>query len=137
VKSERTIQFGRWSQRGWILFSLLVVIPVGFYSKFYTGPAAHWVNNSLGGLFYEIFWCLLIAGLFPHLSPKWIAGSVCMATCGLEFLQLWHPPYLEAVRRTFIGQTILGTTFSLLDFPYYIAGSGAGYFLLRIIGKVR
>lgn len=29
--------------------SLLFIIPAGFYSKFYTGPAADWVNNSLGG----------------------------------------------------------------------------------------
>jgi hypothetical protein len=31
--------------------SLAVIIPAGFYSKFYHGPAAHRVNNSLDGIF--------------------------------------------------------------------------------------
>ena len=121
------------SEKGLIVLSLLLVVPVGFYSKFYSGPAADWVNNSLGGVFYEIFWCLLIAGLFPSTSPKRIAGLVLAATCGLEFLQLWHPPFLETLRRHFIGSTILGTTFSPSDFPYYFAGSVAGYFWIMKI----
>jgi hypothetical protein len=37
---------------------------------------------------------------------------VLVATCLLEFLQLWHPPLLEAVRSTFIGRTVLGTSFT-------------------------
>jgi hypothetical protein len=45
---------------------LLVTIPVGVYTKFYQGPAADWVNNSLGGVFYEIFWCLLVFLVVPN-----------------------------------------------------------------------
>jgi hypothetical protein len=42
--------------RAWTDASLLVTVPVGVYTKFHQGPAADWVNNSLGGVFYEIFW---------------------------------------------------------------------------------
>ena len=114
------------SERGPVILSLILVVPLGFYSKFYYGPGAHWVNDSLGGFFYEIFWCLLTAALFPSISPQKIAVAVFAATCGLEFLQLWRPVFLEAIRETFLGRTILGTTFSWLDFPYYLAGSAAG-----------
>jgi hypothetical protein len=37
------------------LLSILIITPVGFYSKFYDGPAASLVNNYLGGTFYVIF----------------------------------------------------------------------------------
>ena len=53
-------------RRAWIGTSLLVTIPVGVYTKFYQGPAADWVNNSLGGVFYEIFWCLLVFLVVPN-----------------------------------------------------------------------
>jgi hypothetical protein len=36
-------------QRTWIVVSLFVLVPVAVYTKFYEGPAAAWVNNSLGG----------------------------------------------------------------------------------------
>ena len=112
------------------LISLLFIVPVGFYSKFYTGPAANWVNNSLGGFFYEIFWCLLAFLIFEG-KPGIIAGVVLIVTCCLECLQLWHPPFLEFLRSYFIGATILGSTFSWLDFPYYFAGSGIGWLWMK------
>ena len=113
------------------LLSLLVVIPIGFYSKFYAGPAADWVNNSLGGVFYEIFWCL-ICFLFFTGSRPWLIGLVVLTLTSLvEFLQLYHPPFLEFFRGFFIGSTILGTTFAWSDFPYYFVGSGIGWFWIR------
>jgi hypothetical protein len=130
--------------RIWTLISLLIIIPVGFYSKFYRGPGANWVNNSLGGVFYEIFWCLLIlliADILRKPDPlkktgyyrePLIAAAVLIMTCILEFLQLWHPPVLESLRSSFIGRTVLGTTFAWSDFPYYFLGTGIGWIWMRL-----
>jgi hypothetical protein len=119
------------ARRTWTVISLLVIVPLGFYSKFYTGPAANWVNNSLGGVFYEIFWCLLLF-LFISTSKPWIiALSVLVVTCCLEFMQLWHPPFLQLLRGHFIGSTILGTSFPWSDFPYYVLGCSLGWLWLK------
>jgi hypothetical protein len=118
-------------QQPWVLVSLLVLVPVGFYSKFYSGPAGEWVNDSLCGTFYVIFWCLVLRCILPGWSAVRIAWVVLVGTCCLEFLQLWHPLLLEAVRTHFLGATILGTTFDWSDFPYYFAGSGLGWFWLE------
>ena len=122
--------------RRWMpaLISLAVVIPAGFYGKFYRGPGAHWVNDSLGGVFYEIMWCLLFGLCLPRWKAARIAAVVLAATCFLEFLQLWHPPLLEWLRGYFLGRTILGTFFDWWDFPYYFAGSALGWLWLRAIG---
>jgi hypothetical protein len=134
VNAKRRFLVSR--KRAWTLGSLLVIVPVGFYSKFYTGPAANWVNNSLSGVFYEIFWCLLIF-LFGSEGKPWIiAASVLVATCLLEFLQLWHPPFLEFMRSYFIGRAVLGTSFAWSDFPYYFLGCGIGWLGLRRLQKV-
>lgn len=116
----------RWST----LISLAIIVPLGFYTKFYEGPAAFWVKYSLGGVFYEIFFCLLVFFVFPKARSGVIAGWVLLVTCLLEFLQLWHPPLLELIRSNFFGRTLIGNSFSWSDFPYYFIGSGLGWIWL-------
>ncbi len=121
------------NQRNRTILSILIIIPIGFASKFYRGPAAAWVNDSLGGVFYVIFWCLVGYLFFPKSKPWKIAAIVLTITCLLECLQLWHPPFLEWLRSYFIGATILGTSFVWSDFPYYFLGSAIGWLWLRWI----
>ena len=118
-----------------ILLSLVVIVPVGFASKFYRGPAHSWVNDSLGGVFYVIFWCLAVFLVWRMARPWAIATGVVAVTCCLEFLQLWHPPFLQLLRRSFIGSTILGTTFVWSDFPYYFLGGLAAWAWLEVLRR--
>ena len=123
------------TKQKWALILLLLITPIGFYTKIYSGPAAQWVNDSLGGLLYEIFWCLLF---FLFFVKAWvIATSVFIVTCFLELLQLWHPEFLEFIRSYFIGRILLGTSFNLYDFIYYFIGSGIGYLILTRLQKLR
>ena len=124
-------------QRLLILLFLIVIVPVGFFTKFYDGPAKAWVNDSLGGLLYEIFWCLVVYFFFQKAKPIIVAMTVFMITCLLEFLQLWHPAFLEVIRDNFIGRTILGNSFNWFDFPYYFVGSTMGWWFLHLILKTR
>jgi hypothetical protein len=110
---------------------LVIIIPVGFYTKFYTGPLATWVNNSFGGILYVIFWSLLVSLFFPKTSPLKIAFTVFLSTCMIEFLQLWHPVFLEKIRGYFLGRTILGQSFSWWDILHYGLGFGFSLVLLQ------
>jgi hypothetical protein len=123
-------------QRLLIILLLIVIVPIGFFTKFYSGPAQDWISNSVGGLFYEIFWCLVLYFLFPKTRILLLAMIVFLTTCFLEFMQLWHPSFLEYLRGNFIGRTILGNAFNWLDFPYYIVGSFLGYVHLKFISKI-
>jgi len=118
-----------------LILILTVLTPLGFYTKFYTGPLNNWVNNSLGGLLYLLFWCFVALFIFPKARAVTVAAGVFSITCLLEFLQLWHPQVLQAIRGTFIGKTVLGTSFVWSDFFYYIVGSLLGYFFIRILNK--
>jgi len=119
----------------WTLISILIIVPLGIYSKFYNGQAARWVNDSLGGVWYVIFWCLLAFLFLSNTKPWKIAATVFIITFFLEFLQLWHPPLLEFLRSDFIGRTILGTTFTWSDFPYYLVGCGIGWLWMKRLQK--
>ncbi len=120
-----------------LLGCLAIVTPLGFASKFYQGPGAWWFNFYAGGLLYEMFWILLVMAVRPSLPVVPVAWAVFAITSGLEFLQLWNPPPLAAIRRTFLGQTLIGTTFGWWDFVHYAAGCAAGVFLVRRLGARR
>jgi len=122
-------------RRLYLLILILIIIPAGFYSKFYNGSYHIWVNNSLGGALYEIFWCMMICFIFPKAKAIIIALTVLFVTCSLEIIQLWHPPFLEYLRSYFIGRTILGVSFNWFDFPYYFAGSLVGWLIIYRIQK--
>ena len=49
-----------------IIISLLIIIPLGLFSKVYTGVAQGWVNNYAGDILYEIFWCLFFWWFFSQ-----------------------------------------------------------------------
>ncbi|MCD4817731.1 MAG: DUF2809 domain-containing protein [Candidatus Cloacimonetes bacterium] len=117
------------------LIFIFIIVPMGFYTKFYKGIYANWVNNSLCGVLYEIFWILFFYLFFPKLKCVYIVLIVFGATCILEFLQLWHPPFLQVLRANFIGVTILGNSFVWNDFPYYFIGSLFGWILIIGIDK--
>jgi hypothetical protein len=113
-----------------LVISILIIVPLGSAVRFY-GPTPEWFNDWFGSIAYEIFWILLVAFLFPQASPLWTAVGVCLATCVLEFLQLWHPPFLEAMRVTLLGRLILGNTFNWSDFLSYFMGSFLGWVWMR------
>jgi hypothetical protein len=124
------------TKQKWALILLMLITPLGFYTKFYSGPGASWVSDSLGGVFYEIFWCLLVFLFLVNARALVIAASIFLITCFLEVLQLWHPEFLEFIRSYFIGRTLLGTSFNLYDFIYYFIGSAIGYLILTRLQKL-
>ena len=116
------------------LIVLAIITPVGLATKVYTGPGSWWVQDYLGGVLYEVFWVLVVLAITPKWSPWRVAAGVLAVTSALEFLQLWHPPGLEAIRATFIGSLLIGTTFVLWDFPHYVIGCGLGALLASWLG---
>ncbi|MDJ0707563.1 MAG: DUF2809 domain-containing protein [Leptolyngbyaceae cyanobacterium MO_188.B28] len=118
-----------------LLASLAIIVPLGFITKFYPGPGHEWLNNAFGGVPYEIFWILLVVYLRPKTSPLKIAVGVCLITCGLEFLQLWQPSFLQVIRQTSLGRLVLGNSFSWQDFPYYFIGSALGWMWVRSLRR--
>jgi hypothetical protein len=94
-----------------------------------------WLANHLGGFFYVFFWACLVLGLFPANRPGRIILTVLVLTCGVEFLQLWQPPFLESIRATRPGALVLGTTFHWRDFPGYFVGALFAFGVSRVVSK--
>ena len=118
------------------LLSIALVVPLGFGLKFYPGPLRGWVNDSLGGVAYEIFWCLVLFAIWPRraaINP--IVIGVLVVTCLLEALQLVDHPILDRIRGNFLGRTLIGTTFVWSDLIYYVIGCALGRLWLRALAR--
>lgn len=114
-----------------LLLSIAFIVPFGLLTKFYRGVGQAWLNDTFGGIPYVIFWMLLVALIWPRPRPTGIALTVFFATCLLEFLQLWQPDWLQAIRATLPGRLVLGNSFTWSDFPYYAIGCFFGWWWLR------
>ncbi|MGB3535620.1 MAG: DUF2809 domain-containing protein [Microcoleaceae cyanobacterium] len=102
-------------------------------SKFYQGIFQNWINYSFGAILYEIALIALVLLIQPRLNPKWVSFWVFLVTAFLETLQLWSPPFLEAIRSTFIGRLAIGTTFAYSDFVYYVIGCIIGGWMFQVL----
>ena len=117
----------QWKYRLILIASIIFIVPLGYIIRFAPGTENAWLYDAFGSVAYEIFWILLVALIAPKLSVLRIAFGVCIATCCLEFLQLWQPPFLQFARSTLPGRLILGNTFMWSDFPPYFVGSLLGW----------
>lgn len=117
--------------------AILTIVPAGLYTKHYTGPAATWVHNYLGGVFYEWFWIWVWMWLRPTSKPATVGFLVLGVTTLLEFLQLVSTPWLQAIRSHWVGQALVGTSFSWLDLPHYVLGTLSGVYLARWLGRAK
>ncbi|MDJ0775059.1 MAG: DUF2809 domain-containing protein [Mastigocoleus sp. MO_167.B18] len=117
----------KWKYRVVLLLSIAIIVPLGYIIRFSPITGFEWLNDVFGSIAYEIFWILLFAAIAPKISAFKVALGVCIATCGLEFLQLWQPSFLQAARSTLPGRLVLGNTFVWSDFPPYFIGSFLGW----------
>jgi len=79
----------------------------------------------------DALWALMVFVLVGMLRRKMSASMVAawaLATCFVvEFAQLYHAPWIDAVRSTRIGYLALGTTFNPMDLVAYAVGVAAGW----------
>jgi hypothetical protein len=126
-------------RRSWSLslqLGLIATLSVlaGLWLRF-DAPISPYLRDGSGGISYVLFFIFAAGALAPRASSSAIAISILAVTCCLEFLQLWHPLWLEACRRTIPGRLLLGTTFEWADFPPYFIGAALGYVLSRAFRK--
>lgn len=78
----------------------------------------------------DALWALMVYCGFGLLLRRASVGMLALAALGfsfaVEFSQLWHVPWLDALRATLPGRLVLGSTFNAPDLGAYAAGILAG-----------
>lgn len=116
-----------------MVVSACVLAPLSFVMwRYYHGWAEKLVRYYITCSMYEVIWCLLFFAIWPKKANVIrIPVIVFVASCSLEFLQLWQTGFLEAIRSNIICAGIIGTDFVWRQFPFYVIGSAVSVLILR------
>ena len=117
-----------------LFVALLIVTALGLGTSCYEGPERLWVRDHGSGILYVMFFVLLVLTVRPDLSPGRVSVVVCVLTCLVEVSQLIDAEWLNDIRRTWLGATLLGVGFKWWDLPHYAIGAIAGWGLARLLG---
>ena len=117
-------------QRSRPVYAVAIVLVIGTGLLWRSGLlalpnfVAKYGGDSLWAL--VVFLCLGFA--FNRSSPVRIAlGAVCFAW-SVEFLQLYHAPWIDGIRSTRLGRLVLGNMFNSPDLLAYVTGIALGAF---------
>lgn len=87
----------------------------------------------LGAYLGDVLWALMVylglSAIIPGVRPHWRAAIAISFAFIVEFSQLLHLPWLDAVRETIVGRLVLGVGFVWSDLLCYLAGIAFGWTL--------
>ena len=120
-------------QRNRCLYALLIllVMGTGLVWRSHLLPLSPFMSKYGG----DALWALLVffgfGFVFNRISTLRLSGiSLCFAWA-IEFSQIYHAPWLDAIRATRPGHLVLGSTFNWPDLPAYAFGIALGFIAER------
>ena len=117
--------------RNRILYLLLIGITVvaGLASRRYPEILPQWVHYYAGDTLWAFMVFLGIACIFKRKSTLWVAATTLLFSYLIEISQLYHAPWIDALREYRLGGLILGFGFLWSDLLCYTLGAGLGILL--------
>ncbi|WP_369937636.1 DUF2809 domain-containing protein [Xanthomonas tesorieronis] len=114
-----------------LIAAIAATIAAGLASRQFPWLLPSWLGKLPGDALWAamVYWGLAL--LAPRARPLRLA-AVALAVCWLvEASQLYHAPWLDALRATTLGHLALGSTFVWLDLLAYAVGVAAAAWLDR------
>ena len=127
------------TKRNRSIYALAVTLVIGtgllWRSKLLPLPqfVAKYGGDSLWAL--VVFLCFGFA--FPRRSTTRMALLAVGFAWSIEFLQLYHAPWIDGIRSTRLGHLVLGNVFNSPDLLAYAVGVGLGAWAERAFLKKR
>jgi hypothetical protein len=112
------------SGRSRALYLLLVAVTValGLATRRFRGALPDAVGAYGGDVLWAAMVYLLAAALWPRASVRRLAAGAAIFSLAIELGQLYHAPWIDAVRHTRFGGLVLGFGFLWSDLVCYAAG---------------
>ena len=102
----------------------IAVILLGLGVRRYGSGLPFTFAKSAGDALWTVAVYLLLAIGLPR-CPAWKLGLHALVfSFVVEFSQIYHAPWIDAIRRTLPGRLILGSVFEWMDLLRYTAGAG-------------
>lgn len=114
--------------RNRMLYALLALALIACGLLWRSGiiPLPQWLSNNGGDALWALMVFVGFGFLLPRASTLVVALLALTFAWGVEFSQLYHAPWIDAVRATLPGRLVLGTTFAWPDLLAYAVGIALG-----------
>jgi len=120
-------------QRLPVMVALGAVIGLGLASRTYDGLFPNALGKYPGDALWTVAAYLGWKLVFPAMAP-WKLGLMALGqSVGVEFLQLYHAPWLDGIRRNHFGHLLLGSTFNPMDLVAYSVGAAVVFLIDRFL----
>lgn len=127
MSTEPSASCERECRKRWVYAPLgVIVIGLGLGSRSGIVPLSDFAAKYGGDALWALLVFLGFGFLFPSTSTIRVAGLAAAFSMLIEFSQLCHAPWIDAIRRTHLGALVLGNTFAWSDITAYLAGIGFG-----------
>ncbi|MCB0721002.1 MAG: DUF2809 domain-containing protein [Ignavibacteriae bacterium] len=114
------------------IISIVIVIALGLASRKIMG-FPYFVYEYVGDVLWAVNVYLLFAVLFPSEKIPLISVVTFFFSFLIEFSQIYHAPWIDSIRDTFIGGLVLGYGFLWSDILCYLIGTAIGAVLDSIL----
>jgi hypothetical protein len=97
-------------------------VALGLASRRFRSALPAFVGAYAGDVLWAAMVYLLAAAVWPRASVRRLAVGTAVFALAIELGQLYHAPWIDAVRHTRIGGLVLGFGFLWSDLACYAAG---------------
>jgi glycopeptide antibiotics resistance protein len=113
-------------------FVLVLVAVCGLGSRKYAVYLPEFVAAYTGDTAWTLAVFLLLGILLPRVSAWTVAALATLVSFIVEVSQLYHAPWIDAIRETTIGHLALGSGFDPRDLACYTVGAGIGVLIDKL-----
>jgi hypothetical protein len=106
--------------------ALVLVIAAGLGSRVFGRSLPSFVATYAGDTLYATMVFVVLGILAPRWSTARLALTALACSCAIEVSQLYHAPWIDAMRRTLPGALVLGYGFLWSDLACYAVGVALG-----------
>jgi hypothetical protein len=106
--------------------ALLVVIAAGLGSRVFGRTLPAFVATYAGDTLYATMMFVALGVLAPRATTARLAAAAFAICCAIEASQLYHAPWIDAIRATLPGALVLGSGFLWSDLACYGVGVALG-----------
>lgn len=116
---------------------MAVLLGAGLLWREPTLHLSEFMSKYGGDALWAAFVFAGFAFLFPRLSTGGVAAAAMVFSVLIELSQLYHAPWIDAVRGTRLGALALGANFNAPDLIAYACGIGLAAMVEHIGRRIR
>ncbi len=100
----------------------LATMLIGLISRSELIPLNDFILNYAGDTLWALMVYWLIRAVFPNIHVRAVFVMAVIFSFGIEFSQIYHAPWIDAIRANKFGRLVFGVGFKSSDLVCYLLG---------------